>query len=133
MKRSFFTLALLAAGLTLSGCYDDGYGYGGGVYSAGYYPYGYGYGSYYDGYGRPGYYRGRTYVPAPAYNPRYGRPGSRRDWNDGRRWDRGNWNANRPDRGAADGAAGNRRGWSRPEAGGNPAAGEGRQGWRGRR
>ncbi|MFT3966528.1 MAG: hypothetical protein QM690_11680 [Sphingobium sp.] len=127
MKRTFLALAMLAAGLTLSGCYDDGYGYGGGLYSAGSYPYGYG--GYYDGYYRPGYYGGRVYRPAPNYRPAPP-PAGRRDW----RGDRGNWNRGDADRGGRwnrpprEGGGEGGRGWNRPgQPGGNsgPAFGGG--------
>lgn len=130
MKRSLITMALMAAGLTLGGCYDDGYGrYGyGGVYSAGAYPYGYGYGGY-DLYDRP-YYRGRAYGPAPR--PRWDDRG--RNWRgdrDGRRND--GERAGRRDRNGADMPAIPRQEW-RGRGNGDGAGrmgGEGRRGgWR---
>lgn len=101
MKRSFTSLILLAAGLSLAGCVDDyGGGYGG-VYSAGNYPYGY-----YDGYRGDGYYRGNGYYRGGrAYRDGGYRPVPRAYRGDGRRDER--WNGYRGD---------NRRGDDRPAA-----------------
>jgi hypothetical protein len=66
--------------LTLGGCYEDGYGYGG--VSAGYgYPSGYGYGDSYDNYGYGyGWYDG-FYYPGRGYYI-YDRRGHRHQWDD---------------------------------------------------
>lgn len=60
MKPPITLLAACAAGLTLTGCADTGYGFGMGYGSGGYYPSSYGYGAYpydgwYDGYYGPIY------------------------------------------------------------------------------
>jgi hypothetical protein len=73
----------LASALTLSGCYDDGYGYGGasvGYGSGGYY----GYDDY--AYGYPGYYGWYDgfYYPGSGYWL-YDRGGKRHRWNDQQR------------------------------------------------
>ena len=73
----------LASALTLAGCYDDGYGYGGvsvGYGSGGYY----GYPGYYDYY--PGYYGWYDgfYYPGSGYYI-YDRGGHRRQWDDNHR------------------------------------------------
>jgi hypothetical protein len=139
----------LASALTLSACYDDGYGYGG--VSVGYGSGGY-YGEYgdhwYRGYGpHYGWYDG-FYYPGRGYWL-YDRGGKRHRWNDHHRryWEgrreqwrnrdhAGNWRDHRRDgnwRGR-DARAGENRGWrgNRGDGGGRQAApsGEGR-GWRG--
>lgn len=78
MKRTIAGFSALIGGLMLTGCADNGYGYGGGgygIYSSGAYP------RYYDGYYN-GYYRGQ---PRGDYRRDY----HRRD-NHGVR-DRGRW------------------------------------------
>jgi hypothetical protein len=83
----------LAGALALGGCYEDGYGYGGGAYAGGgYYGDGYADGYYGDGYGYygDGYYGG--YPPFGWYNGFYypgsglfiyDRSGHRHDWHGG--------------------------------------------------
>lgn len=111
--------------LTLGGCYEDGYGYGG--VSAGYgYP-GYGYGDPYYGYGY-GWYDG-FYYPGSGYYI-YDRGGHRHRWNDhhrrhweGRRDHAGNTDGRRRDGSNSGDAV--RRAPDRPRS-------EGRGNWRGR-
>lgn len=102
-------LAVVAT-LTLSACYDDGYGYGG--LSVGYGSPGY-YGSYYD-YGYPSYYGWYDgfYYPGSGYWI-YDQRGYRHRWNDHHRryWEgqRGHWR----DRGGYWGGRGQWRGRER--------------------
>jgi len=140
MKRKIAVLAALAGGLMLSGCVDDGYGYGSGgygIYSSSAYP-GY-YNGYNNGYYGGGYYGGGYYRGQPGYRalPRgaYDRRDYRRRDNDGVR-DRGRWEG-RGDRatgnwsgqGSASGWQQRNNNWSRNPAG----TGQPRGNWGGRR
>lgn len=103
-KKLALTGLALGSVLALSGCYEDGYGYGGvsaGYGSGGYYGYGndYGYGYGYPGYG---WYDG-FYYPGRGYYI-YDRGGKRHRWDDhhrrhweGRRDHAGNWDGRRRD------------------------------------
>jgi hypothetical protein len=119
-----------AATLTLGGCYDDGYGYGGVAVGAGsVYGGGYGYDPYYDGYGYGGYggypaygwYDG-FYYPGTGYYV-YDRGGRRQRWRDS---DRRYWEGRRGN--AQAGGWRGRDGVARP---GVTRPGDGR--WNGRR
>jgi hypothetical protein len=123
--------------LALSGCYEDGYGYGGisaGYGSGGYYGYGdpyYGYGyGWYDGF----YYPGRGYYI-------YDRGGKRHRWNDhhrhhweGRRDHAGNWDGRRRDGAYAGDAlrSPDRRGAQVQRNWRGQRDGQGQRSWRGR-
>ncbi|MFY9350858.1 MAG: peptidase, partial [Sphingobium sp.] len=113
IRRRLMALAGLAGAFALSGCYDDGYGYGGVSVGTGYYGNGGYYGGGYDPYWGPGYagagyygwYDG-FYYPGSGYYV-YDRGGRRHRWNDGqrrywegRRWEGrrdGQWSGRRPD------------------------------------
>jgi hypothetical protein len=138
MKRKIAGLAALIGGLMLSGCVDDGYGYGGGgygIYSSSAYP------RYYDGYYN-GYYGGGYYRGAPGYRavPRgnyYRRDYDRRD-NGNRGGNQGRWEgrADRPNgswngRGNDSGWQQRNNNWSRNPAGTGQPRGTGN--WGGRR
>ena len=97
-KRTLFTTALVvAAGIGLSGCVEDGYGYGLGSYGSGYY--GDYYGDFYDGsYGTPYYgWSDGYYYPGSGYYV-YDRDRRPHRWNNNQRnyWEkRGkNWRGN---------------------------------------
>lgn len=81
MKRALFAFALGLAGLTLTAC-DDGYGYYGGVYSAGYPHYRY----YDDYYYAPHHYGAHRYGPVHRGYWDTRKYHHRRDVHDGSRW-----------------------------------------------
>ena len=148
-RRILLAGGIAAASLGLSGCYDDGYGYGGVQvgYGGGYYDDGFGYGGPYGGgygYGSPYGWYGDFYYPGNGIYV-FDRGGGRHRWNDGQRryWegrrggDRGGWQG-RPGEGRPNGVAGGRPGgWQGnggrgPDGGqGRPGQGAGRQEWRG--
>lgn len=125
LRHPFMAAFGLIGALTLGGCYDDGYGYGGVSVGTGYYGNGGYYGDgYYGPYGGSGYYGGGYgwydgyYYPGNGYYV-YDRGGRRYRWNDGQRR---YWESRRSDRrdDRRDGRRDDRRdGWQNRDGDGN--------------